>query len=146
VRLPSLSKSMPKPDRTIPYQVVGGFNASTPSVPSWSPKIGSTVRGDSPLLAYMFSIGGSKFFLPADADSIEVAQAYNAVTYGLEAVTTPDPSIRTPGPSTQVMVCTRAIQVGESMIAAGSLADADSQFVRKYPDNWQPAPADGYTG
>jgi hypothetical protein len=134
----------PKPDPKITYQVVAGFVADTPTLPNWAPPVGATVRGDSPLLAYMFSIGAGRYFLPADADSAEVAQAFSAATYGVEAITTPDPSIRLREPSTHLMVCVKAIQIGDSMIAVGSLADAGDQWVRKFPDAWQKAPQDGY--
>jgi hypothetical protein len=117
---------------------VTGFCADTPTMPSWSPKIGTRVRGDSPLISYMYSIGASRYFLPADADSAEVAQAYSAATYGTP---TPDP-IRAPVVK-KVMISTRPLSVGEGVVPAGSLADSGAALVVRFPDAWQPVP-EGY--
>ncbi len=112
--------------------------------PVWAPPVGAIVRGDSPTLAYMFSIGASRYFLPADADSAEVAKAFSEATHGFEATPTPERTIRLAEPSKALMRCIAAIQVGSSMIAVGSLADANDQFVKRFPSRWEPAPS-GYT-
>jgi hypothetical protein len=146
IRIPGLSKSAPKPDPAAFYISVAQFVADIPNYGDFAPARGSRFRGSNAAVQYLFANGGAHLFAPGDSDDAELAAASAQATWGRLTDADLDRPVLSPEPSSlQVMVCTRAIQVGDSMIAVGSLADADSQFVRKYPANWQAAPADGYS-
>jgi hypothetical protein len=139
----SLSRT-PRPDPRRIYESVSGFVADVVGAPSWSPRIGTKVQGDWPGLVDLFAKGGAHLFIDSTADDVAKSQAYSRETFGTEATPTPDLSIRTPGPSTHVMLSTKSISVGDSIVPAGSLADAGDPLVKRFPDSWQPAP-EGYT-
>jgi hypothetical protein len=144
MKLPSL-KSSPKPDAARYYKTCAGFCVDVPpDRPSWAPRIGTVLKGTDPGLVYMYSIGASRYFLPADADDVEFGAASAQATFGALGGPEYERPVLTPEPALRLMISTRLIQIGEQgIVPAGSLASADSALVKRFPDAWQPAP-DGY--
>jgi hypothetical protein len=133
------------PDPTAFYVTATGFVVDVPGYPSWSPKIGTRVRGNWPGIVYLFSIGASHLFIP-EGDDIAASEAYGRETFkDADGPVDDHPGITLGQPSTHVMVSTKGIQVGASLIAPGTLADAGDALVRRFPSSWEPAPASAYT-
>jgi hypothetical protein len=146
MKLPTLNR----PSRADPnkkYLVIQGFSGDPlPGFEGFSPKIGDRFRGDHPVVKFLFEQGaGSRLFIEDGATTDELHAATAEATFGaLGGPAYADrPVPQTPEPA--LMVCVQALQIGEQgVIAVGTLADAGSQWVARYPANWQPAP-EGYS-
>jgi hypothetical protein len=141
MKLPSLSRN-PAPDAARYYKTCAGFCVDVlPDRVNWAPAIGTVLKGTDPGVIYMYSVGGSRFFVGADADDVELGAASAQVTFGPSAGPAFDRPVLTPVEPIRLMVSTKLIQVGEQgLVPVGSLASADSALVRRFPASWQPAP------
>jgi hypothetical protein len=145
MKLPSIARTS-KPPAGSRWKVAAAVNVDLPGIPSYSPKVGDELRAEHPFVQFCFANHATNLLVPASASTDELQNAYARNLFPSDLPpSTPTTDIRLGSPSKNVMRCISAIQVGSSLIAVGSLADANDQFVRKYPANWEPAPADGYS-